>query len=231
MSSNKNPPRAARLSAIVTRTTARIQGVQDYRIDAHWAHTPEAAVTLTWGHMLLHFTSANAAQGVLEGFAAAQGHMREVDRSAPSAPALTGDYAVPVIRLAWARRTPYAAVHRNAYSEIQRRVLHWVELNMGPMTWQIIDQQGYSSAMAILRQTHRTAVEVCLDGRWHQQDPTKDNYRAPDPVLEDYRNHLAAEHYSPQTSMRWDGSVPANGSPSTDDAIEATNGAGLDFGS
>ncbi|MBB5916866.1 hypothetical protein BJY24_005778 [Nocardia transvalensis] len=209
MSPDQHPHPATRLSAIVTRTSARVQGVADSRIDVRWAHTPDATVTLTWGGILLRFTSANAAQGVLEGFAAARGHLLGVDRIAPPAPAGTGDYALAGLQLTWARRTPYAAVHRHAYSDSQRRDLHWVDLHMGPVTWQILDRQGYDSAIDILTRTHRTAVEVCPDGHWYRHDPTADNYHAPDPILDDYRNHLAAENYLPHTAMQWDGSAPA----------------------
>lgn len=206
--SAKNPYPTSRLSAIVTRTTARIQGDQDCRIDVQWARTPDAAVTLVWGSILLRFTSANAAQGVLEGFAAARGHMLNVPRLAPPTGRNDVGYASPLIQLTWARRTPYAAVHRDMYSETQRRTLNWVELHMGPVMWQIVDREGYDNSIAILRDAHRTAAEVCLDGYWYRADPTKDDYLAPDPILEDYRNHLACEHYSPEMVMRSDGGVP-----------------------
>ncbi len=176
MSIDRNPP-----GAVVTSTTARIHGAQDGRISVGFARTPEAFVSLAWGGVGMRFLTANAAQGVLEGFAAARAHLMRLDYQTPPPPeGLSYWYAQSSVLLSWERRTPYAIVTRDAYSQSRQRTVHWVDLQMGPVTWQIVDRAGYDSVLNILRDAHRTAVGVCLDGGKYRADPTKDNYRSPD---------------------------------------------------
>ncbi|MBF6064718.1 hypothetical protein IU500_24780 [Nocardia terpenica] len=176
MSSDQN-----RSGAVVTSTTARIHGVQDGRISVGFARTPEAFVSLAWGGVGMRFLSANAAQGVLEGFAAARAHLMGLDYESPLPPdGADRGYAQSSVLLSWERRTPYAVVKRDAYSQSRQRTVRWVELHMGPVTWQIVDRAGYDSVVGILRDAHRTAVGVCLDGGKYRADPTKDDYRSPD---------------------------------------------------
>lgn len=135
-------------------------------------------MTVVWGGLLLRFLSAAAAATVLEGFAAARTLLMDVDKVAPLSEQ-GDDVAVPTIALAWTWPTPYAAVKRQAYSNAQRRTVHWVEVHMGPITWQILDTVGYNAALELLREAHRTAVAVCLDGGKWRADPTKDDYKRP----------------------------------------------------
>lgn len=164
---------------ILTHTTARIQGEQTGRIDVAHARTAEAAVTVVWGGIALRFLTAAAASTVLEGFAAVRPLLMHVDNTAPEPTPTEGQYAVPTLSLAWTWPTDYAVVHRNAYSKTWKRTLHWVDLHMGPVTWQILDHVGYHAALELLRQAHRTAVAVCLDGGKWRADPTNPDYKRP----------------------------------------------------
>jgi hypothetical protein len=50
---------------------------------------------------------------------------------------------------------------------------------MGPVTWQILDQAGYRSALEILRRAHATAISEFSDGERFKADPTSDDYTPP----------------------------------------------------
>lgn len=164
---------------VVTHTTARIAGEQVGHVSAVHARTDQAAVTVVWGGVILRFLSAAAAATVLEGFAAVRAVMMGVDNTAPEIRPGEDTYAVPTVSLTWTWPTSYAVVKRHAYSEVQRRTVHWVELHMGPVTWQIFDHTGYHAVLEILRQAHRTAVAVCLDGGKWRADPTREDYKRP----------------------------------------------------
>jgi hypothetical protein len=45
-------------------------------------------------------------------------------------------------------------------SRENRRLLRWLDIHMGPVTWQILDQVGYKSAVGLLRRAHATAGHV-----------------------------------------------------------------------
>ncbi|NUS42905.1 MAG: hypothetical protein HOQ24_04325 [Mycobacteriaceae bacterium] len=178
-----------RPGAVINHTTLRVYGEQQAEISVRFARTQEAFVTLDWGKVLVCFKSADAAQGVLEGFAGARGHMMGVDYELPMPPSIErGQWVNSTVQLTWERRLNYTAERREVYSERQRRTLRWVDLQMGPVTWQLLDRVGYDSAIDILRETHRTAVAVCLDGAVHRADPTRDDYRY-------------VEHPSPQPAL------------------------------
>ena len=59
------------------------------------------------------------------------------------------------------------------------RVTHWVDVYCGPITFQIRDQLGLTSTLALLSRTHKTAVAVFLDGPQHAEDPTAGHYPGP----------------------------------------------------
>ena len=171
----------SRSGAVITSTSVRIHGAQDGRISVSFARTPEAFVSLAWGGVGMRFLNANAAQGVLEGFAAVRAHLMGVEYESPLPPdGADQGYAQPSVMLSWERRTPYAVIRRDAFSQPRQRTVRWVDLHMGPILWQIVDRAGYDSVVGILRDVHRTAVAVCLDGGKYRADPTKDDYRSPD---------------------------------------------------
>jgi hypothetical protein len=76
-------------------------------------------------------------------------------------------------------RTPYAVVPQTGTARTGDRAIHWVDLHTGPITWQIRDQIGLRSAVALLKHVHTTAVAVFLDGPAHAEDPTIDHYHRP----------------------------------------------------
>ena len=168
--------------AIVTHTTARIRGLQNGHVSVSFARTNEAVLTLVWGGIVLRYLSADAAQGVLEGFVAARSLLIGLDNTAPIAPTPAAEveaYGRPTVELTWIRRPGYAVVHHNAYSKTHQRTVHWVDLHMGPVTWQILDHVGFNGALEVLRNAHRTAVAVFLDGGKYRTDPTRDDYQSP----------------------------------------------------
>lgn len=170
---------AAVPAAIVIHTTARVQGVQTGHVSVNFARTQQAVVTLMWGGILLRFVSAEAAQGVLEGFAAARAALSRLDNNVAAQAPAQGcvEFASQTMELTWTRRATYAVVPQSRYSERLRRTVHWVDLHMGPVTWQIIDHVGFQSAIDILRTAHKTAVGVCLDGGKFRSDPTRSDYQ------------------------------------------------------
>jgi hypothetical protein len=42
------------------------------------------------------------------------------------------------------------------------KTVHWADLYCGPITFQIRDQLGLRSALALLTRIHKTAVAVCI---------------------------------------------------------------------
>ena len=58
------------------------------------------------------------------------------------------------------------------------RMLHWIDLHTGPITWQNRDHVGLLSTIELLTGVHRTATAVFLDGDEHGAEPTSPDYRA-----------------------------------------------------
>ncbi|NKS56553.1 hypothetical protein GS504_03405 [Rhodococcus hoagii] len=160
-------------AGIVTRTTAVIAGEQPIDVAAHFVGTPQARVTLALGFLAMTFTSAAAAQKVLEAFAAARGALMGVDNLAPLPAQEGAQFAQSTIALTWIDAPTYAIVRGNRYSESQRRTVHWADVHMGPVTWRIIDHVGYNSLIEALRMAHKTAVVAFPDGPKFRKDPTK----------------------------------------------------------
>ena len=164
---------ATKTTGVVTHTFVRLRGEQSGDVTAYYARTTDARVTLRWGPLMMTFYSAEAAQGVLEGFAAARNTLIDVPpTAAPSGEA----YDQPAIAVDWTRRPSYAAMPRTSTNQAQRTA-KWTDLYMGPVTFQILDRAAFRSAIEVLRLAHTTAVAVCLDGPDFVNDPTYDDYR------------------------------------------------------
>jgi hypothetical protein len=175
-----NDPAQAMPAAVITHTVARIQAEQSGDITVYHSRTPTARMTLTWGGLLMTFWSAEATQSVLEGFAAARPMLAHVTRQFPPPPTVTTEpFAHQTLALDWTRRVSYAIVAREELSRDKLRLLRWLDIFMGPVTCQILDQTGYRSALEILRRAHATATHVFLDGSKFRADPTRDDYRPP----------------------------------------------------
>ena len=121
----------------------------------------------------MNLYSASAAQGLLEGFAAARAAMSQVplEIPAPAAPPYE-PFARTTLAIEWTRRPTYCVVPQSGPNKSNNAVIHWVDLYCGPITFQIRDQLGLKSTLALLSRTHKTAVAVFLDGPQHADDPT-----------------------------------------------------------
>jgi hypothetical protein len=165
--------------AVITHTIAVVRGHQEADVTVYHARTPDVRIAMTWGSILMTLYSAQAAQGILEGFAAARAAMAQVPREIPAPPAPhEPPFARPTLAVDWTRRPSYAAVPQSGPAKAGGKTIHWVDLHMGPLTWQLRDQNGLHSAIDLLVRAHKTAVAVCLDGAQHSADPTADDYHA-----------------------------------------------------
>jgi hypothetical protein len=167
-------------AATVTHTIAVIYGDITSDINVHHARTPDARIGLTFGTTLMNLYSASAAQGLLEAFATARAAMARVPReiNASIAPPYE-PFARTTLAIEWTRRPTYCVVPQTGPSKTGTAVNHWVDLYCGPITFQIRDQLGLKSTLALLERTHLTAVAVFLDGPAHADDPTADDYPGP----------------------------------------------------
>jgi hypothetical protein len=153
-------------AALVSHTMIRIQGDQDGDIAVYHACTPNVRVRVQWGGVLMTMLSAQAIQGVLEGFVTARSAMALIPRRIPAPAAGPADpFALPTVAIDWIRRPAYAVVPRQELSRDKSRQVRWLDLHMGPVTFQVLDQAGCLGAVALLRSAHQTAIEVCLSDR------------------------------------------------------------------
>ena len=68
-------------------------------------------------------------------------------------------------------------VDQSCKSKTANRIIHWVDLHMGPITWQIRDLAGLHSATDLLHRAHTTAVAIFLDGPAYAEDPAADDHQ------------------------------------------------------
>lgn len=163
-------------AALVSHTMIRIQGEQVGDLSVHHACTPNARLRLQWGGILMTMLSAQACQGVLEGFSAARSAMALIPGHLPAAPPASDPFALPTVAIDWMRRPAYAVVPRQELSRDRARQLRWLDLHMGPVTFQILDRAGCVAAVELLHTAHRTAIHIFTDGADHAQDPTDIDY-------------------------------------------------------
>lgn len=163
---------AADQAGIVTHTTAIVAGEQTTEIAVYQPLTEQTRMTVTIGHLMMTFTSAAAVHKILEGFAAVRPALMGVDNTTAPITVRGADFALNTMSITWIYPPTYAIVRGNRYSKDQRRTIYWVDVHMGPITWRIADHTGYHSLIEGLRNAHRTAVGVFLDGRKYRKDPT-----------------------------------------------------------
>ncbi len=167
-------------AALVSHTIVRIQGEQTGDITVHHACSPVARLRMQWGGLLMTMLSAQAVQAVLEGFCAARAAMTLIPRQIPApAQAPAEPFAVPTVAIDWMRRPAYAVVPRQELSRDRGRQLRWLDLHMGPITFQVLDQAGAVSTVELLTTAHRTGVQVFLDGPDFAADPRDRDYTPP----------------------------------------------------
>jgi hypothetical protein len=164
-------------AATVTHTTVVLYGDIRSDVAVYHARTADARIVMTLGTTLMTLYSASAAQGLLESFAAARAAMARVPReiNAPATPPYE-PFARTTVSIEWTRRPAYCVVPQSGANKANGATIHWVDLYCGPITFQIRDQIGLKSTLALLSRTHRTATAVFLDGPEHTDDPTAENY-------------------------------------------------------
>jgi hypothetical protein len=167
-------------AATVTYTIAVIYGDITSDITVHHARTGDARIGLTFGTTLMNLYSASAAQGLLEAFATARAAMARVPRQihTPTTPPYA-PFARTTLAIEWTRRPTYCVVPQSGPNKTGTAITHWVDVYCGPITFQIRDQRGLTSTLALLSRTHKTAVAVFLDGPQHAADPTAEDYPGP----------------------------------------------------
>lgn len=158
-------------AAMITHTVASIRGTQHADVSVHHARTTDARISMTFSGIHLTIYSCSAAQGLLEAFDAARGHMVHLPRQIP-APRTADDCVHVALSIEWTRRPQYAVVTQTAPNKLNNAAVHWLDLYTGPITWQIRDQAGLTSTIGLLAEVHRTAVAVFLDADHHAADPT-----------------------------------------------------------
>jgi hypothetical protein len=162
---------------MITHTTVTVKGPQQADVSAFHARTSDARIAMAFGgiHMLIY--SCQVAQGLLEAFTAARGHMARIPREIPCS---RGDLDAVRIALSmeWTCRPQYAVVAQSAPNKVNNAAVHWVDLYTGPVTWQLRDQVGLVSTIELLTRVHRTAKAVFLDGDKYSADPTSPGYTA-----------------------------------------------------
>jgi hypothetical protein len=165
--------------AIITHSVASIRGQQSADISVHHARTPDARIAMTFSGVLMVIYSCGAAQGLLEAFAAARGHLKHVPVEIPTAPAgLAQPCAQSTLAIEWTRRPEFAVVAQSGWNKLKSARVPWIDLYTGPVTWQIRDQLGLLSTIELLGRVHKTAIAVFRDGDQYAADPTLRDYRA-----------------------------------------------------
>ena len=166
--------------ALITHCVASIRGRQHGDISVCHARTADARIAITFGGVLMVIYNCGA-QGLLEAFAAARAAMAQVLRNvpAPAGPTPYEPCARTTLAIEWTCRPTYCVVSQSGRNKLNTAVVRWVDLHCGPITFQLRDQLGLISTLALLARTHKTAVAVFLDGPQHADDPTRDDYRWP----------------------------------------------------
>ena len=168
-------------AGLITHSTVVIKGQHhDHDISVHHARTPDARMSITLGGMHMVIYNCQAAQGLLEAFIAARGHMLHLPAQIPSARAESENEAAGRVMLSieWTRRPVYAVATQSRINRLKTAQIHWVELYTGPLTWQIRDRAGLLSLIEVLTRVHQTAVTVFVDGEQYKGDPNDPDYHA-----------------------------------------------------
>lgn len=167
-------------TGLITHATALVRGTVDADVSVYHARTDSARIAVNWGGVLITLYSAAAAQGLLEGFAAARQDVARIPREIPPPPAPSAPrFARPIVAMEFTYRPTYVVVPQSGMARSGDRRIHWVDLHTGPITWQIRDQAGLRSATEVLQQVHATAAAVFLDGPENAEDPTAGYYPGP----------------------------------------------------
>jgi len=159
------------ISAVVTRTMVMVR-VQEGHVSVSDARTNKSTMTVTWGDVIMRFTSAAQVHAMLAAFAAVRAALRGIPGNVPTRTDPDGNPWLSVVSIAWLETPTWVVVPQSRYDEKRRTTAHYVDIHMGPVLWRIVDWAGYESALALLRNAHRTAVAVFSDGGKFRTDPT-----------------------------------------------------------
>lgn len=160
-------------AGVVTRSLVVVRPV-DGHVSVHDARTDLAVVAVQWGDVYIRFTSAAQVSAMLAAFGAVRAAMRGVDGAVPDGSVHGPVWPwVSVLSVTWKRPPDWSVVSQSRFDQHQRRKVYWVDVHMGPVLWRVVDWTGYESALALLRNVHRTAVAVFADGGKFRTDPSK----------------------------------------------------------
>ena len=173
-------PTGLRGTGFITHASAIVRGPVEADLTVYHARTTSARIAIIWGGVLITLYNAAAAQGLLDGFATARQASARIPREIPPPPATDAPtYTRSIVAMEFTDRPTYVVVPQCGPARSGDRTIYWVDLHTGPITWQIRDQVGLRSAVALLKHVHTTAVAVFLDGPEHAEDPTADHYPGP----------------------------------------------------
>src|SRR5689334_7960592 len=89
--------------------------------------------------------------------------MALIPRQIPApAPLVVEPFARPTVAIDWTRRPAYALLPRQELARDRSRQLRWLDLHMGPVIFQVLDQAGCLGAVALLRTAYRASIRVCV---------------------------------------------------------------------
>ncbi len=166
-------------AGLITHTTVSVKGQLDPDITVHHARTPDARITITIRGIHMSLYNCQTAQGLLEAFAAARGHMIHVPAKIPvGAPPADEPAARAAVAIEWTRAPAYAAVAQSALNRFKTAKVHWVDVYTGPVTWQLRDRSAILSMIDCLKRVHEVAIAIFADGEQHKDDPTAADYHA-----------------------------------------------------
>ncbi|WP_204815337.1 hypothetical protein [Mycobacterium riyadhense] len=166
-------------AGLITHTTVSVKGQLDPDITVHHARTPDARIGITVGGTQMSLYNCRTAQGLLEAFVAARGHLTHVPAEIPTGAPTAGEpVARAVVAIEWTRAPAYAVVAQSALNRLKTAKVHWVDVYTGPITWQLRDRASILSIIDCLKHVHEIAIAVFADGEQHKADPTAADYHA-----------------------------------------------------
>jgi hypothetical protein len=134
-------------TGLITHATAVVRGTIDADVSVYHARTDHARIGVNWGGVLINIFSAAAARGLFEAFTAAPSPN-------PGARARSWRWSSPTAPPMWWCLSPARPEVATAPSRL--------DLHMGPVTFQVLDQAGCLGTVALLRSVHHTAIQVFL---------------------------------------------------------------------
>jgi hypothetical protein len=166
-------------AGLITHTTVSVKGQLAPDITVHHARTLDARIGMTVDGIQMSLYNCQTAQGLLEAFVAARGHMIHVPAEIPTGATPAEEPAGrAVLAIEWTRAPAYAVVAQSALNKLKTAKVHWVDVYTGPITWQLRDRTAILSMIDSLKRVHEIGIAVFADGEQHKADPTAAEYDA-----------------------------------------------------